>query len=71
VTDSGELRVLEPEALAFASRLEHDPTSRSTLALARLVQEIARAGEREAQACHAILESFAEYLRGRQTPGGR
>jgi len=71
VADSGELRVLEPEASAFASRLAQDPTSRSTLALAHLVQEIARAGEREAQACRAILESFAEYLRGRQAAGGR
>lgn len=71
VGDDEELRALEPEAAAFASRLERDPTSRSALALARLVQEIARAGEREAQACHAILESFAEYLRGRQTAGGR
>ena len=55
VSDSGELRTLQPEASAFASRLEQDPTSRSALALAR----------------HAILESFAEYLRGRQTAGGR
>ncbi len=66
-----ELRMLEPDASAFASRMERDPTSRQALALARLVHEIASAGEREAQACNAILESFAEYLRGRQTAGGR
>ncbi|MEP7224717.1 MAG: hypothetical protein ABI783_07155, partial [Actinomycetota bacterium] len=62
---------LEADASAFASRMDQDPTSRQALALARLVHEIARAGEREAKACHAILESFAEYLRGRQAAGGR
>jgi GAF domain-containing protein len=56
---------LEPEAAAFASRVEQDPTSRRALALAQLVHEIASAGEREAQACRAILEGFAEYLRSR------
>jgi GAF domain-containing protein len=56
---------LEPEAAAFAGRIEQDQTSRQALALARLVHEIAGAGEREAQACRAILESFAEYLRAR------
>ena len=71
VGDSGAVRTLQPQATAFAGRLEQDPTARNALALARLVQEIARAGERESQACHAILESFAEYLRGRQTAGGR
>lgn len=64
-------RTVEQDASAFASRVAQDPTSRHALALAQLVQEIARAGEREAQACHAILESFADYLRGRQTAGGR
>ena len=58
-------RTLEPAAEAFAPRAEADPTSRQALALAQLVQEIARSGEREAQACRAILESFAEYLRAR------
>jgi hypothetical protein len=71
VADGEELRALEPGASAFASRLDQDSTSRSALALAQLVREIARAGEREAQACQAILESFAEYLRGRQATGGR
>jgi signal transduction protein with GAF and PtsI domain len=59
---------LESEAAAFARRVEQDPGSRQALALARLVHEIANAGEREAQACRAILESFAEYLRARGTP---
>jgi hypothetical protein len=62
-------RTLESDASAFAGRVEQDPTSRDALALAQLVQEIARAGEREAQACRAILESFAEYLRARRTVG--
>ena len=63
-------RTLEPGAEAFARRAEEDPTSRHALALAQLVQEIAKAGEREAQACRAILESFAEYLRARRATGG-
>jgi GAF domain-containing protein len=69
--DGDELqRTLGSEASAFASRAEQDPTSRQSLALAQLVQEIANAGEREAQACRAILESFAEYLRARRMAGG-
>lgn len=71
VGGGGELDTLEADASAFASRLAQEPASRSALALARLVQEISRAGDREARACHAILESFAEYLRGRRAPGGR
>jgi hypothetical protein len=63
-------RTLEPEAEAFAKRAEQDPTSRQALVLAQLVQEIAKAGDREAQACRAILESFAEYLRTRRVAGG-
>jgi GAF domain-containing protein len=60
----------EAGAAAFATRAEQDPTSRQAHALAQLVQEIARAGEREAQACRAILESFAEYLRSRRSASG-
>jgi GAF domain-containing protein len=57
-------------AAAFVSRAEQDPSARQAHALALLVQEISRAGEREAQACRAILESFAEYLRSRRTTTG-
>jgi GAF domain-containing protein len=64
-------RTLESEASAFAGRVEQDPTSRDALVLAQLVQEIARAGERETQACRSILESFAEYLRARRAIGSR
>jgi GAF domain-containing protein len=63
-------RTLGPGAEAFAKRAEQDPTSRQALALAQLVQEIAKAGDREAQACRAILESFAAYLRQRRVAGG-
>lgn len=63
-------REFETGAEAFARRAEEDPASRRGLALAQLVQEIAKAGEREAQACRAILESFAEYLRTRRAMGG-
>lgn len=55
---------------AFAARAADDPTARQARALAELVQEIARAGENEAQACRAILESFAEYLRSRRAASG-
>jgi GAF domain-containing protein len=63
-------RTLDPAAEAFAKRAEQDPTSRQALTLAQLVQEIAKAGDREVQACRAILESFAEYLRARRATGG-
>jgi GAF domain-containing protein len=66
IADVVSSRELAPAANAFAERAAEDPTSRQALALAQLVQEIARAGEREAQACRAILESFAEYLRTRR-----
>jgi GAF domain-containing protein len=68
IGDVLKTREFERGAEAFARRAEEDPTSRQALALAQLVQEIAKAGEREAHACRAILESFAEYLRAR---GGR
>jgi GAF domain-containing protein len=66
IADVVSRRELRPAAEAFAERAAEDPTSRQALALAQLVQEIARSGEREAQACRAILESFAEYLRTRR-----
>jgi GAF domain-containing protein len=72
VGDGKELQqTLESDASAFAGRVEQDPTSRDALALAQLVHEIAKTGEREAQACRAILESFAEYLRARRTAGSQ
>ncbi len=68
--DDKELRrTLEIDATAFAGRVAQDLTSRDALQLAQLVQEIARAGEREARACRAILEAFADYLRARPTTG--
>jgi len=66
IADVLRSRELGPGAEAFARRASEDPSSRQALALAQLVQEIARAGERETQACRAILESFAEYLRTRR-----
>lgn len=56
---------------AFAAGLEEDATYRQALELARLVQEIVGQGEREAEACRAILRGFAEYLRsGSERMGG-
>lgn len=57
---------LGPDASAFAERAARDPASGDALELARLVHEIARAGEREAQACRTILEAFVGYLRTRR-----
>jgi GAF domain-containing protein len=71
IADVLQTPALAADATSFARRAEEDPTSRQALALAQLVHEIAKAGEREAAACRAILESFAEYLRGRRTAGGR
>lgn len=59
-------RTLEPEAAAFAARVEQDPISKDALALAELVQEIVRAGSREREACRTILEGFAHYLTARR-----
>ena len=61
------------DAAAFAARVAQDPASRRTIEIAELVQEISRAGTEELETCRALLESFAEYLRGRpkqsQLPG--
>ncbi|MDP9372416.1 MAG: GAF domain-containing protein [Chloroflexota bacterium] len=66
---------LAERARAFAARTEEeDLTTREALDLAALVQEIARAGERERRLCRTILQGFAEYLRTRpgaaDGPGG-
>ncbi|MBA2452482.1 MAG: GAF domain-containing protein [Chloroflexia bacterium] len=63
-------RVLTDRMNQLASGLVDDPLTRRTLTLARLVEEIARYGEAEQQACTAVLESFAAYLRERPRPGG-
>jgi hypothetical protein len=42
--------------------LESDPRHTRALELAREVQRIADAGEREAQTCGVLLRGFAEYL---------
>jgi len=57
---------VEREAAAFATRVERDPSSARALELAELVQEISRAGVEEQNACRALLESFAGYLRARR-----
>ena len=54
---------LEDRARTFVDGMEEDSTYQRSLELARLIQEISRRGERELQACEAILKSFAEYLR--------
>lgn len=54
---------LEEQSRSFTDEMEQDPSYRRSLDLARLVQEIAQRGERELEACEAILRSFAAYLR--------
>lgn len=69
-----------PQERSFHDRLEEMMNSRAfneggdyqdALALATLVQEIVWRGERESEACRAILQSFASYLRGRAEPLGQ
>lgn len=52
---------LEDEAVTVAADIDGDESFRQTLELARLVQEVARRGEREREACQAILSAFASY----------
>jgi GAF domain-containing protein len=50
---------------SFGEALEHDPRFADSLELARLVREIAQAGEKELAICREILNAFAGYLRSR------
>jgi GAF domain-containing protein len=50
------------------SDIADDERYQHALALARVVEEISRVGNRELDACEAILRSFAEYLRTRPRP---
>jgi GAF domain-containing protein len=56
-------RALEWQAKAFASNVEAGEAFRQAFELASLVQEIVWRGEREREACRALLSGFAEYLR--------
>jgi len=53
------------ELRRFGEQLDLDPTFRVSLELAHLVREVAREGERELEACRALLDGFADYLRSR------
>jgi len=57
------------EAAAFAARIEQDPGRTAALGLAALVQEISSAGIEEQNACRALLEGLAAYLRARSATG--
>jgi GAF domain-containing protein len=59
------------EARAFAARVEQDPGRTAALELAALVQEISSAGVEEQNACRALLEGIAAYLRARSVTGSR
>jgi GAF domain-containing protein len=58
---------LEDDIRAFSGSLEGDEALRRSLRLAELVHEIGREGEQELEACERILESFAAYLRARNS----
>jgi GAF domain-containing protein len=59
---------LRDRSLAFAARVEEEPSYQETLELAELVQEIAWEGDRELEACLAILRAFARFLKSRPDP---
>lgn len=61
---------LQDKGQRFVANLEEDQAHNRALDLARLVQEISGKGEKEAEACQAILRGFAEYLRLSVGPGG-
>ena len=61
--------MLTRRAPSVAAGIEHDPDYRRALHLAELVQAVARQGEREWQACEAILRGLADYLRSRPHSG--
>lgn len=52
----------------FHPAAEDDAESRDALELAALVHEIARRGEEERRACHALLVGLAAYVRSRTDP---
>jgi GAF domain-containing protein len=61
---------LRQQAQQFAGHMEaEDAVYRRALGLAELVQEIAWQGDHEVQACRAILEAFASFLRSRPSVG--
>jgi len=59
---AAERRELLGRLRPLVAGLERDPRHARALELAREVQRIADAGEREAQTCQVLLRGFAEYL---------
>jgi GAF domain-containing protein len=69
--ERAERMMLERRARAFGDDLESGVVSfREALELAEFVREISWQGEREFEACRAILRGFADYLRLRAARGG-
>jgi len=56
---------LAQQLRGFGKLIDDNPSFRASLELARLVREVAQAGDRERQACRAILRNFADYIRSR------
>jgi GAF domain-containing protein len=68
---SGEQTTVETRVRAFAEIVESgDVSFREAMELAEMVREISWQGEREFEACRAILLGFANYLRLRPDVGG-
>jgi GAF domain-containing protein len=63
-----ERRRLEAGAAHVAEIAAGDPGYQLVLAIAHLVEEISRSGERELALCQAILSEVAAYLRSRPRP---
>lgn len=59
---------LRERSAAFAAHVEEEPSYQEAIELAELVQQIAWEGDRELEACLAILRAFARFLRTRPDP---
>jgi GAF domain-containing protein len=63
--DGGDNFALREQLRAFTAGIEADASYEKMLELARLLREIAQAGEPELQLCQAIVRGIAEYVRTR------
>jgi GAF domain-containing protein len=62
---------LRQDAQAFARRIEEESGYQQALALARLIQELARDSQDGLAACQTIVRAFVEYAQSRTGPGGQ
>jgi GAF domain-containing protein len=62
-TDGNTQDLIRARSAALLDDIVGDAGFQRAIGLARLVHSIARHGDREVQACQALLEGFAAYLR--------